>query len=727
MKLKLLFFSVLIIPFLINAQSKYEEEARSFFWGKDDAYKNITEVPEKWKNESAVILCKNVNYDYHKFGKSVTYKTSIRQRIKLLDKLSVSEFSDFSFKKTFYSSKGTGFSYFRSKGKVIVGIKIIKENGKEIIIDVEKESVNVDGESKLAIANLEVGDIIDYYTFIVEPFKSKRQYGFQPVERTLSEEYPVVDFKLSFETENDFFINFNSYNGAPDLKQITSDKKRVRKYELITHNLEKQEKYQWVYPLVQFPSYKFQVYFARSGRFEEDSSAFLPEKEDIIKRTVSKEEVLDFYKNRLRPFGKVGEVQKFLKKKEFKNIGEKVKEAFYYTRYHYLTRFIEPSAIRSAQILYDPFIYYGSRATAILEQEQFVKFFTMYLYKEKIPYSIIVAKNQYDGGLNDLLLENNLQLFLKVELEDPIYLNMNGVHTTVNNHSRFLDNTVVYKIICKKNGDLSAIEEDRISERSYKKNVFSKEINLSITDDFEKLTVNATSSYSGFYKQTELYNKLIFSDYVYADAGKYQEKSFLDYIKGKRSKRTYGDKLDALVEKNKNDQKENFKLYAAVDVKTEDGIKDYEYEILKTGRYHLDSLFKFKESFTVKNEMVKKVGRNRILEIGKAIGPQVYFEESKRERKHDVYMEFARSINYSITFEIPHGYKVVGLDKLIKHVDNKAGAFISSAWVDQGKVFIETSKQYKHKYLDHKDWNLMLQFLDKASQFTNEKILLKKL
>ena len=88
------------------SQSKEQLETKDFFWGISDTYKSATDIPEKWANESAVIFYKNENYDFHKFGKNVTYTSSVRKRIKLLDKAAVEEFSEFAFKKRFRSSKG---------------------------------------------------------------------------------------------------------------------------------------------------------------------------------------------------------------------------------------------------------------------------------------------------------------------------------------------------------------------------------------------------------------------------------------------------------------------------------------------------------------------------------------------------------------------------------------------------------------------------------------------
>lgn len=108
-KILSLFFSFAIS--LSYSQSKQTAEIKNFFWGEKDNFKNSYNIPEKWKNESAVIIYKNVNYDYHKFGKSITYTSSIRKRIKLLDKAAVENFSEFSFNKNFWTRRGY-YSYW---------------------------------------------------------------------------------------------------------------------------------------------------------------------------------------------------------------------------------------------------------------------------------------------------------------------------------------------------------------------------------------------------------------------------------------------------------------------------------------------------------------------------------------------------------------------------------------------------------------------------------------
>jgi hypothetical protein len=86
-KLALLFF--LAIIGICSAQDA--KEAREFFWGAKDEFKKANTIPDKWKNESAVIIHKREHYNYHKFGKSVTYVSGIRKRIMLLDQAAVTE------------------------------------------------------------------------------------------------------------------------------------------------------------------------------------------------------------------------------------------------------------------------------------------------------------------------------------------------------------------------------------------------------------------------------------------------------------------------------------------------------------------------------------------------------------------------------------------------------------------------------------------------------------
>jgi hypothetical protein len=133
MRTKILFLFLFGMMGILQAQDA--KQARAFFWNEKDEFKKVTAIPEKWKNESAVIIHKHELYDYHKFGKNVTYISGIRKRILLQDQSAITEFSQFNYKNKFYSNK----AYRWKKGSNFIGVKIIKPDGKEIEIDTEKK------------------------------------------------------------------------------------------------------------------------------------------------------------------------------------------------------------------------------------------------------------------------------------------------------------------------------------------------------------------------------------------------------------------------------------------------------------------------------------------------------------------------------------------------------------------------------------------------------------
>lgn len=728
MKFKIIIVAFLGIIFTAKAQSKEELAAKEFFWGKGDKYKNANKIPDKWKEESAVVIYKNINYDYHKFGKRVTYKNSIRKRIKLLDKNAVEEFSKFSFKNRFRSTKG--INSFHNKGKMFFAIKIVKPDGKEIMIDVDKEAVAQDnGNYKIAIANLEVGDIVDYYYYSIEPFKSPYEFIFDPVEQTLSDEYPTMNFKLYLETENDFFIDFKSINGAPKLKEIKTEKRNFRKYVLEAKDIEKRNFPRWFYPLAEIPAIKMQTYFARSGKFESRATAFLPENEKIIKSTVSQDEILNLYNTRLKQSGNIDDVKSFLKGKTFNSNREKVIAAYYYMRHYYLTRFIEAMIADKTGITKDnPFLYYGYFPVFIKSQKEFVRHFTRFLTKSKIPYNVIVGTKRYNGKIKDLLIEENVDLVVRVNTKKKVYASFFSPHTDINYINPYLEGTDVYSLTADKSGKMTQIKGGKLPHSTYLDNVSFKEYKLQLDNNFSEINIDIETKLKGFSKTSDQYDRMIFSDYVYEDYKKYKTDDLINMIKRKKLREQTKEKLHAVIMKLKDKQKQYFKEQTEAELSVADkDVEDYIYKIENTGRYGFSDNFVFTESYKLKNKYIKKAGSNYILEIGKFIGGQVKIKDKNRKRDANIYMTNPRSYDYKIVLDIPKGFTVVGLDKLNKNVDNNTGAFISNAKIEGNQLIINTSKQYKHNFEPKENWSKMLAFLDEANQFYNEKILLKKI
>ncbi|WP_026704056.1 DUF3857 domain-containing protein [Flavobacterium soli] len=712
---KLLLCFLVLLSAATFAQDK--AEIKEFFWGKGDAFKNANTVPDKWKGESAVIIFKNDYYNFHKFGKSVTYTSAVRKRIKLLDAAAVLEFSEFSFNERFYTNKGFSFK----KGTTTIGVKIVKANGTEIEIDVEKEAKTIDDEKKVAIANLEIGDIIDFYYYTVEPFKSFYEVGFDPVETTLGDIYPTMEMKVQFETENDFFINFNTYNGAPELKE-TFNKGGERKYELVAKDIEKDEFPRWFYPAVELPFYKFQVYFARSSRFEAGAEAFLSEKESIIKKTVTKDDVFNYYSNKFRPSGDISQINSFIKSKNFKSDEEKVREVYYYTRHIYFTRYFEAFVANETNMFY-PFGFYNN-PIFINTEEQFINHFMAFLKKNEIEYDIIIGTARYNGPINDLLIEKNVTLLLKVKTKEPIYLEFFTPFSSAQQFNYNLENTEAYSLQLSKGKRVVDAENVTLPKTTSADNVSKRISKITLGKNLSDLNVSRVSSFFGHFKEYEQSDKMDFYDFVDEDYKKYNTESLFDLIKNKKKQEQYKKEFKSLIAKLKDKKKEELKKSVSREFGFE--IDEVAYEVENTGRFGSNQAFVYKEDFSVKNNLVKKAGENYIIEIGKILTDQIEIDKKEKERDNNVYMSYPRSFDNEIVFEIPAGYTVTGLEKLNKKVENETGMFSSTATVKGNLLTIKTFKEYKNYYEPNANWGKMVAFLEAAYQFTQEKILLKK-
>ena len=719
MKIKLLFLFVLLYT---ATYSQDKDEIRDLFWNPSDVYKKATETPEKWKNESAVVLYKYEYYNYKNSGAKVVYVSAIRKRIKLQDQAAIKEFSEFSFNDKFYSK--LGYSY--KKGSTFFGVKIIKPNGKEIEIDVEKEAKKLDEEKKIAITNLEIGDILDYYYYSFEPFATTNM-SFDPVENTLGDVYPVMNKKISILAENDFYLNMNTYNGAPEFKEVIGKKKYIKEYVLEAKDIEKNDFPRWFYPMVEMPCYKFQVYFARNGGFVNYRYAdvFLPEPDTYLKKTVTKDDIFNYYKTKYSAIGDLDIIKTFLKGKVFTNDSDKVKAVYNFARHQFYTQYIEAAIIKEADIFY-PYGLFGNSLIYLSDQQSFIQYFMAFLKEYKIDYDIVLGTGRENGSLEDLLIRENVKVLIKVNTETPLYLQYFNPFTDAGSFSSSIENTKAYVLEIEKNKKIVKADFTTLPSTTADDNVTKIVSEISLNDDFSSLNVKRNASYLGHFKEDEQYEKLKFYDYLDEDYGKYGlSERVLEKVSNDKKQIQYKKEFESLVNKIKEKNKEAYKKGLSSEFEFE--IEDPKLTITNTGRFGDNTPFAYQEEFAIKNNLLKKAGTNYIVEIGKILTGQIEIDKKELERKNNIYMPFPRRFENEIIFEIPKGYSISGIEKLNKNVVNSTGKFTSDASLKDNKLIIKIVKQYTNYYEPNSNWNKIISFLDAAYQFSQEKILLKKI
>jgi len=730
------FFLLLIVVFLGYTQPKTAEEIKEFVWGANDTYKEIPSVPEKWEKESAVVIFDNQNHYYNKNVKSLDNFFLTRRIIKLNDKAAVEKFSEFNYP-TFIID---GIKEI----KTWMGIKIIKPDGSVKEIDVEKEKIKTSTDKsmyiygfikakmksdqifKLAIPEIEIGDIIDYYVYSYEEYKTYGNYVMDAIETTLGGEYPTMDFLLKLKVENDFFINFNTFNGAPKLEDITKEKQRDKEYRLIAKNIEKRESQQWVYPLLEYPCYKYQICFAKSGRYEDRTFAFLSEKEDIVKEQVNSEEILKKFEI---PFSTdlIGKnIKKHFKNKEYSK-EDLAKNAYYYMRHFYYNRYIEAAIADQENFLgnyYSPYTKYKTSAIVISNRGKFLVRYASFLKKHEIPFDIVITKHRYDGTIDDLLIRGNLNWFIRVTTQNPFFafpidnnMMINWIPPTIEGNNAY---ALKYD---EKYSKIEKVEKFNIPVSSYLDNNTKEILDIAFDDDFSGIAIEKKSSHKGHNKVSQIDNKLTYLDYLPEERKKFGTTTFADFFVGK-TKQKYDELNAAYIEKltkkkievMKEDEEEEY------DFK----VNDYKCTIDNGGRYNLNDDFMFTEKYSVKDDLIKKAGPNYIFEVGKLIGNQVSIEEKDKKRGENIHMSYPRSFSNEINLTIPEGYSVSGYKELNKKIENETGGFTSEASMNGNVLSIKTHKYYKNNFEPNKNWSKMLEFLEVSYQFSQEKILLKK-
>lgn len=721
---KLVACVLILFTVSVTSQNRQQIKIKNIFWGENDTQKGIVDIPEKWQNESAVILYQEYFYDYHKYAKKVRYTNSLRMRVKILDKAAIDDYSEFSFTKNLRVKRG----YWGKKEKKFIGVKIVKPNGDERVIKVDEEAVKTDDEYKLAISGLEVGDILDYYVYTIEPFIEKKGYAFEPTTNFLSNEYPTKKFVLKFNTENDFFINFNSYNGAPKLKQIDTKKRNDRRYILEAENIEKTEIPYWYSPLLELPFFKFQVTFSRSGRFEKNVFNFISESEKEIKTEVTADEVLSVYKNAFGNFkDEPKKFHKYFRKKSLTQ-DELAREAYYYLRHYYFTNYFEGSILSESKIIG----YYGDESNPdyffLSNPNRFVSVYCSMLQKNYIPFDIIVAKDRSEGNIKDLLFISEAETIIRVNLHKPIYVSVYNAYSNLETINPMIENTEAYVLkYSEDDRELSSVSTTTIPGSKASDNKQVEDLTVTFSDSFNQINFSRKSDSYGHLKSSLQDEVMFFFDYLDEDYKKYGTEGYINKVRKKKNRTRYRKEYNALIDKLKERQQKILHSGLSSEYDPLEVEKENTFKIVNTGRYDAKTPFTYEQEFVMKNQLVKKAGKNYLFEVGKLIGGQVSVTQDKIDRAQAINRSFPKSYENNINIIIPEGYKVVGLDKLNKNVTNETGGFKSSATIEGNILKIKTLKYYSNYDEPNSNWNKIRAFLDEAYQFTQEKIMFRKL
>jgi len=726
----------------------------------DDEFKVAT-IPDKWKNESAVIIAQKTEYFFTRLASGKNYSTVVRiseyihKRIKLQDKNALEKFST--------------FNYVTMGKDGMAEYKITKTNGKEETVDIktavddEKDfdavykpifySLDVSSK-KIAIPNLEVGDIIDYTLRSTIDWDMKTEgIGFRPFIFSLANNYPTVFQQYRFTMANGMKVQYRNYNGAPNLRfdpktSVYGNKESFLSYYFMDRDREKSTDLRWNYELRTAPSVKFRVIFLADN---DPSSKALGEA--IVDRAgLDPEQVYKQYAraaDHITPAvtSLVAYTTQFIAGKKdagvLKTEDDIIRECYYCMRKVFLEMYYKGPVhsdlekYMTGKKLYKKILAQEKKNGPDKEEREdevrinsvtFATALRLALAAQDVQAELEVYMPRSLGAWRDAIFMDELDFVVKVKGKRKSYF-----LEAFNNFDAF---GTPYQYLEGAEGYSIGYDQPNhyyragIPATSCNDNLEKQDYTISFTDAMDRIDAERVSSYLGYEKSSFIGTANLDRSYLNYDFAKYYVESGKEKNKKKKDQKQEIVTDEDPTKYNDPDRDEHIKERKEIFEKSLKGqleVDKYEdFELLRDGRFGDTALLQFREKFTLK-KLVSRAGKNYIFEVGKLIGEQIKLEQTELAgRQVDIWLPHAKTIENNIIVNIPASYSIDGLQELNISIDNESGSFISTAKLDNNKLLISTKKLYKRNFDKKESWPNYIAFLEPAYKFSQLKIVLKK-
>ena len=733
--MKISLFTKLILPVLlfilsnsIHAQGiinedfldNIEENAKELWAENNTAFiSNI--VPEKYKNESAVIfgfqrsviIDKKSRFGFISKGeRSLIFLENVRFKIRLNDRNAVKAFTEVYFR---YSDKIDGFSakVWKQDGSS-KPISLISSVAVESVTDVPEFYKSFFDQQvgsqrryfKVAVPDLEPGDILEYVTATKSKLdvQGTGYIEFNPVYEICSKNYPILFNQISIETDNKSFFKSSSVNGAPEFKKVQASEDAFYKYMFtdLDRGVEKDINFVSAYQF--YPLTKFQVVYANDEKIKGALIGQIGEiKAGFTKVELAKKAWEDYEKVGDFGYPQYGTVQKFidaiwvqLKKQGAKDWTEKE----YINNVYYKLR----------NVVVNRDSYLSDKVAAYI--------FGSLLFQKNIKTELVISVSNSLGKLSNVLFDQEIRYVCK--LNNNYYFN----YTDHSNPTDLVENLLgseAYIIDQPTKQNTQNIKLVTLPDAGFEDNVTDYTITTSLEADMNTLLVSRTSAFVGISKTKNIATALKFTPYMLDDYKYYGGSSPTDKMK-EAQEEEYNKSAKAM----KDEFKEAKVELVTRDLKSEfqQKVKYKNFAVSSDGRSLKANKLVFVEDFELPG-MVRKAGKKYLVNLAGLVGSQLQIKKDERVRMYDINVGNARTYNWVINFKVPTGYVVEGVKELNNTVDNEAGTYTCVAEEQNNTVILKIKKVYKKANSAKEKWPSMLAFIDAAYNNSFKYILLK--
>ncbi|MCQ2225737.1 MAG: DUF3857 domain-containing protein [Paludibacteraceae bacterium] len=705
--------SLFIIPASARKRSLDDEKVINEIWARPDMpeFKNYN-VAEQYKNAPVVILARYQEFIGHVkvayMGGQMPLRCTelYRNLIKINDNSAIRQFSTVEYMNN------------TQNVKQVVGIRIIKENGSIVEINPDdyikistdlKNRRQKNNVTKIAVPNLQKGDVLDYFIYEEKEINHTHERHFY-----LNDNAPIQQYRFHGDFDNNLMTD--TWYWLPDsikAKETLNATKERDHLDFTLKNVAKREKCMQSAPFRENPRFRF-IFASWESRSK--CKELFPKLEYGLHRK-GKEE---------RPLINLAFSDydiAFVYPKQYKNI--------YKGASKYISQHPGLSDKQKADDLYNYLaLNWLPNGYTFNDQKQFFNYFKWLLDNFKINRSYGIALDRYFGDRKEALIKSDFDRI--VRLNDGTIYNTchNGLPCAIDKSSAF-DGTegIFYNAENKAYrynscDDYSKLIHKNIPVTPAEKNktTIVMEVNID-KDDIHALDVKRTVSATGTVKKN--YRKQLGTYWQWDSIMRnhfgittsFQE----DATKSKAFITGVLDEWIVYLNKEAFNQKEAFdneaKEYFANHVKE---VKSY--KIDSYGLFEKDPAFKYNTE-TVVEDMVRTTNNSKIVNIGKLLD-DMNLNALKKERKADITFKNTFLDSYQISFKIPSGYEVMNQETFDKNITNKCGSFVSKAKVENGQLIVNVDWQINNNQFPASEWNTILEILSGFKSFTNTSVVL---
>lgn len=684
-------------------------------WEENDPDFSTNSIPDKWKNESGVVIGyrEQVLFDKQKSGflggkaDLILYEKK-RMKIKLLDKSSVNDFSEIYFR---YADKTDGFSAFVYKNdgtkKEVALNKAVSIDDNDRVPDFFKSFFdrNISRRNeyyKVPVNDLVPGDILEFAAVTSSKFSVKglSYYPFDPQYELCNKPLPIMMHKIIVETDNKSFITAKSTNGAPEFQQSANGEFNV--YTWTDRDRGRVKDVNFINEYMVLPMMKYQIVYTNGNEYK---GLFAGSKGQIKSEFDTREigkKAFERYASAGNTYvyganAQLNAVYNFiwgkLKKLGLDDITDEmfIKQAYYH--------------VRHTQV-YSSYYY---------SEKQFAYLMGELMRRQKIPVDIIVTTPGNLTRLSDLLFEDELSWSVRVKDK---YVFSATEHSNLYDMQENILGNDAYRLPLNSKETTEAV---KIPESAAADNVSRYELAVTLDPKMQDMDVSRISFHSGLQKKIYSAEALQFIPYMFEDFKTYDGEDDMDALPTKYQDEYY-EKRKALKEEFARLKPEYMKKQAVEEFGTEITYKNF--EMMSDGRSMKKPDLKFKESFVITGK-TRKAGKKVLVNLSSLMGGQLQIKKDERERTFDIDVRRPRTIQWNIRFTVPAGYTASGLENLNTNVENETGTFKSIAKMEGNVIVVDITKIYKQKNISKAKWPDMLAFVDAAYNFGHKLILLK--